>query len=179
MRRALTALAKDGLTTNVDRSVGSQERLSLDSARFVHIPSSRIHQASEIPLALQADGSVDILNKPEDPVVIDEIRRWSAKQRLPEKGKISPAVVHLHPMEPLNRGLSQNDKPSSRSLSQLRAPEVPVPSAPAPEARPVLVPATTTGKERSVRVDPIPSISSAAPEPASTPEPVPSSKAES
>jgi hypothetical protein len=176
MRRALNALAKDALTANVDRSSVPKESLSLNSARFVHIPSSRILQASEIPLALQADGSVDILNKPDDPVVIDEIRRWSAKQRLPEKGKISPAVVHLHPMEPLNSGPSHNVRPSSKGVSQVRSPDVPASSAPAPGPGPVSIPAITTDRPSPASVAPI---GAAAPEPARAPEPVSSSKAES
>ncbi|MFN9644487.1 MAG: hypothetical protein ACK6BG_05050 [Cyanobacteriota bacterium] len=171
MRRALNALARDVLTANADRSAASQQSIGFNSARFVHIPSSRIRQASEIPLALQSDGSVDILNKPEDPVVIDEIKRWSAKQTLPEKGKISPAVVQLHPMEPLSSASSPNDRPSPVAISRPPSSDALVPSLPAVHSGPDSIPASATERPSSASVDSAPPISAAAPEPARTPEP--------
>lgn len=176
MRRALNALARDVSTANADRSAASQQSIGLNSARFVHILSSRIRRASEIPLALQSDGSVDILNKPEDPVVIDEIKRWSAKQSLPEKGKISPAVVHLHPMEPLSSASSSNDRPSPVANSRPPSPDALVPSLPAVHSGSDSIRASATERPNSASVDSAPPISAAALEPARTPEPPESAK---
>jgi hypothetical protein len=177
MRRALTALTKESLTINPKQAKNPNTSLHLDSARFVHIPSARIRQASEIPLALQADGSVDILNKPEDPVVIDEIKRWSAKQTLPEKGKISPAVIHLHPMEPLKSVPLQQQTLSSRNSSQQSSAESTLPPTSSPEPMANPVPAATSAVEESSDADSTPPLSSSAtPESASPPEPLPASR---
>lgn len=87
MRRALLALpAPDGSTPRIE------------PARHVHVPSRRIASATEVPLAIQSDGSIDILSRPKEPVVIEEIQQWSAGQRPPAAGSVSPAVVHLHPV---------------------------------------------------------------------------------
>lgn len=87
MRRALQSLpAPDGSTPRVV------------NARHVHVPSRRIASSTEVPLALQSDGSIDILSRPKEPAVIEEIRDWSAGQRPPAPGNVSPAVVHLHPV---------------------------------------------------------------------------------
>jgi hypothetical protein len=121
MRRALQALpAPDGSTPRVV------------NARHVHIPSRRIASATEVPLALQSDGSIDILSRPKEPAVIEEIRDWSAGQRPPSAGSVSPAVVHLHPVSeeiPL--------QPSAADLGEEAAPPamaVPAPSEAAPVA---------------------------------------------
>jgi hypothetical protein len=179
MRRALTALSQESLTANASDSKDPKGYLNLDEARFVHIPSSRIRQSSEIPLALQADGSVDILNKPDDPVIIDEIKRWSSKQRLPVKGKISPAVVHLHPMEPLKIGSSQKEQPAFSRTTSGRFDEAAVPPMPVRESKPIAVPATTSGGDAPSGSNSTPSISTTPPEPVSSTQPVPPSEAES
>jgi hypothetical protein len=75
------------------------EKARIESARLIHIPSSRISAATEVPLALQADGSVDILSRPKEAAVVEEIRNWSSRQPLPAAGSVTPAVVHLHPLE--------------------------------------------------------------------------------
>lgn len=120
MRRAMQALpAPDGSTPRVV------------NARHVHIPSRRIASATEVPLALQSDGSIDILSRPKEPAVLDEIRDWSAVQRPPAAGSVSPAVVHLHPVSeelPL--------RPSAADLSPdaAVAPEAPPAAVTAPVA---------------------------------------------
>ncbi len=147
MRKALNSLSQTGMASPDDISVPSIEKFRIDPARFVHVPSTRIRRASEIPLALQADGSVDILNQPDDPVIIDEINRWSAKQKLPEKGKISPAVVHLHPMEPLGvgRNSSENKQNGGVATSQQQptSPPATSPLAAPPESSAVATPRST------------------------------------
>lgn len=77
---------------------GETKSLAIDMARMVHVPSSRIQKSAQVPLALQSDGTVDILTQPDDPAILEEIRTWSSKQILPSKGRMVPAVVHLHPM---------------------------------------------------------------------------------
>lgn len=171
MRRALSDLAKDALTGKASSPGGPNQSLSLDPARFVHIPSSRIHRSSEIPLALQADGTVDILSKPEDPAVIDEIKQWSAKQKLPEQGKISPAVVHLHPLQPLSIGSSEEDRSFSNRPSPRRSTEAPIPSSTSVEVKSTSVVAPAYGQSGGpLLTTPLPATSSAAPEASTPPE---------
>jgi hypothetical protein len=75
------------------------EKARIESARLIHIPSRHVSTATEVPLALQADGSVDILSRPKEAAVVEEIRLWSSRQPLPAAGSVTPAVVHLHPLE--------------------------------------------------------------------------------
>lgn len=75
---------------------GSPSRVAM--ARVVHVPSSRVRAAAEVPVALQSDGSVDILSQPGEAGVVEEIRDWSSQQQAPPPGQVAPAVVHLHPM---------------------------------------------------------------------------------
>jgi hypothetical protein len=88
MRRALQGLPTPG---------GAAARIG--NARLIHIPSRRVSAPAEVPLALQSDGSVDILSRPREEAVVEEIRDWSAKQAPPSEGSVTPAVVHLHPIE--------------------------------------------------------------------------------
>lgn len=70
----------------------------LDTARMVYVPSSSISQPVEVPLALQSDGSVDILEVPANPALLGEIRSWSRQQRPLTRGSLTPTVVRLHPL---------------------------------------------------------------------------------
>ncbi|MFM7312025.1 MAG: hypothetical protein ACKO0M_02470, partial [Cyanobium sp.] len=70
----------------------------LDTARRVVLSSSRISRPSEVLLALQSDGSIDVLEPPSDPAALDEIESWSRQQRRPATGALVPAVVHLRPL---------------------------------------------------------------------------------
>lgn len=100
MRKALNTLtfhSQGGDNNSTVRSKGVSKIL-LEPARIVHVPSRKINRQIEVPLALQADGTVDILNQPDDPGVVEEIKNWSNKQQLPAQGRMTPAVVHLHPM---------------------------------------------------------------------------------
>ncbi len=101
-------------------------KVHIESARLIHIPSSRISAATEVPLALQADGSVDILSRPKETAVVEEIRNWSSRQPLPAAGSVTPAVVHLHPLED-----AQPLRPAAPS-----APEPVSTPAPTPEKAP-------------------------------------------
>lgn len=101
MRKALHSLTFKGQQEAGRVGQTASENLSIDTARIIHVPSKRLKRAADVPLAIQSDGSVDILNKPDDPAVLDEIKSWSASQQLPSKGRMTPAVVHLHPLSPI------------------------------------------------------------------------------
>lgn len=70
----------------------------LSTARSVIVPSSAVTRPVEVPLALQSDGSVDVLEPPSDPAVLREIDGWSRQQRLPASGSVQPALLQLHPL---------------------------------------------------------------------------------
>lgn len=112
MRKALKNLSDSLKTTTVEGQNNGASLIAVDQARVIHVPSSRVKRFSEVPLALQSDGTVDILNSPDDPEVVEEIRTWSSKQQLPEKGRMAPAVVQLHPLPP------QQKSPVSENLTQ-------------------------------------------------------------
>ncbi len=88
MRQALKTLPAPGGTPT-----------QIETARHIHVPSRRISAPTEVPLALQADGSVDILSQPKEAAVVEVVRDWSARQPLPAEGHVAPAVLHLHPIE--------------------------------------------------------------------------------
>ena len=88
MRQALKTLPAPGGTPT-----------QIEQARHIHVPSRRISAPTEVPLALQADGSVDILSRPKEAAVVEVVRDWSARQPLPAEGHVAPAVLHLHPIE--------------------------------------------------------------------------------
>lgn len=98
-------------------------------ARVVHVPSRRVTHSTPVPLAMQSDGSVDILSKPDSPEVIEEIQSWSSRQSAPAKGTVKPTIVHLEPLpedaKPMKVGKSS---PPSPNLTQ---------SANRSEARPI------------------------------------------
>jgi hypothetical protein len=138
MRRALTSLITitSDDSVKVKRITAEKDVLNLDSARFVHVPSTRIRRSTEVPLALQSDGTVDILNRPDDPAILEEITRWSTKQKLPEKGKFTAAVVHLHPLMP------ETSAPTAKTMTQTNPQPQPLaptanrskPAAPEPQS---------------------------------------------
>ena len=78
-------------------SSGSGNKPRITASRIVHVPSIRVRQPTTVPLAVQPDGSVDILANPDNPAVVDEIRRWSARQT-PSGTGVTAAVVHLEPI---------------------------------------------------------------------------------
>ena len=190
MRQALNSLAHSVGSAKTDRVDRPNEkiRLELDQARFIHVPSSKIRHASEVPLALQADGTVDILNQPDDPAIIEEINRWSAKQKLPAKGKISPAVIHLHPMEPLESTQTSSRQTVTTTSQQpairpqQKTSEAVTPPLQSPPSSNASSAPTTSGNlpSASGAVAPAVPISSAAPQPSvNADNPVPPGAAES
>jgi len=144
MRRALYGLA-------ASKGVPS----SVMAARVVHVPSLRVRQSTPVPLAVQADGSVDILTKPDNPAVVDEIRQWSSRQTTSSQPGVTAAVVHLEPL-----------------------PEAPLTPQPAPAqptaAAPIPAPLATSSRPAAAEATPAPSPARVAvAEPAVVPSPPP------
>ena len=162
MRRALHGLATSkGAATSVT------------AARVVHVPSLRVRQSTPVPLAVQPDGSVDILTKPDNPAVVDEIRQWSSRQPTSGQAGVTAAVVHLEPLPeaprdpqpapiptstaaPIQTPVATNSRPaaaepavapSTPPVAAAPAPEVaaPPPPAAAPSASSSLPPGSATG----------------------------------
>lgn len=132
MRKALQSLSTGPSSVDQQLSQPKVERSTVNSARVIHIPSSKVRRSADVPLALQPDGSVDILNSPDDPAVVEEIKTWSSKQELPSKGSISPAIVHLHRVAPptevvINR--QQNRQPDYSPQETTGPATAPAPTA--------------------------------------------------
>jgi len=162
MRRALHGLAA---------SKGAPA--SVTAARVVHVPSLRVHKSTPVPLAMQPDGSVDILTKPDNPAVVDEIRQWSSRQSTSGQPGVTAAVVHLEPLPeapsnpappvaratavaPVPAPVATSSRPASAepvaapspppvAVAPAPAAPAPVAAAPAPEAAPAAAPAPSAG----------------------------------
>ena len=108
------------------------------TARVIHVPSSSVTSSIDVPLAIQSDGSVDILQTPDNPAVIKEIDTWSRRQHRPAVGSLVPAVIHLHPLES-----APVIAPASQPAPQASIPRAgsSVPPAPASNAAARLAPA--------------------------------------
>lgn len=70
----------------------------LQQGRVIHVPSIRVSKPTQVPLALQADGTVDVLSQPDDPAVIEDIKEWSSRQPAQAPETVTPTVVNLHPL---------------------------------------------------------------------------------
>lgn len=143
-------------------------------ARMVYVPSRSVIQPVEVPLALQSDGSVDILQAPANTAVLAEIDSWSRQQRLPASGSLVPAVVHLHPLSPSVTSTSAAvtssppASPSASTISRRRSPA----AALTPQVQPSSeLPSRASSAAQSTVVIPIPSEASAAKSPLNTGEP--------
>jgi len=147
MRRALNAI-----------SIPSplQPPAQLEAARVVHVPSMKVSRAIAVPLALQSDGSVDLLSKPEDPAVLEAIRGWSGRQDPPGLGRVAPAIVHVEPLKELPplRSTTGKAQPAARSsdsiLSTNQAPAAL--DSPSPAVTP---PPTSSAPEPSTAAPPV------------------------
>jgi hypothetical protein len=133
MRKALNSLVTNSLVVSGRSQSSPQTSLSVDTARIVHVPSAKVRREADVPLALQSDGTVDILNTPDDPAVVEEIKTWSSKQQLPAKGRITPAVVHLHPLAPGQQSGSHSQTVGSEAAAKVTEPP---PTSPPPQLNP-------------------------------------------
>lgn len=156
--------------------------MGISGARVVHIPSSRVSRSTPVPLAVQGDGSVDILSKADDPAVVEEIRNWSKRQAPSGGGGVTAAIVHLEPMpeappvlspsRPLRPTVATRQSQPSATITPLnpasatRPAPAPAPaprdsvSAPVVQAAPIAAPAPVVVQSQ------VP-----APAPAAAPEP--------
>jgi hypothetical protein len=90
-------------------------------ARVVHVPSARVTKSTPVPLAIQDDGSVDILYKPVSPAVVEEIDSWSSRQKAPEPGSVAPTVVNLEPIPSAPAPVAQTSvRPTTEPVSWQR-----------------------------------------------------------
>jgi hypothetical protein len=145
MRRALHGLAA---------SKGAPSTVT--AARVVHVPSLRVQKSTPVPVAVQSDGSVDILTKPDNPAVVDEIRQWSSRQSTSGQPGVTAAVVHLEPLPeaprrpepplartttvaPIPAPVATSSRPAAAEPAAAPTPP-PVAVAPAPAAAPVAAP---------------------------------------
>ena len=93
----LPSMWRDPMRQAILQLPGAPRRIS--TARVIHVPSPSVTRTTEVPLAIQSDGSVDILQTPDNPAVIKEIDTWSRHQPRPAVGSLVPAVIHLQPLE--------------------------------------------------------------------------------
>ncbi|MEA5391609.1 hypothetical protein VB738_10110 [Cyanobium gracile UHCC 0139] len=121
----------------------------LQQARVIHVPSTRVSRPTQVPLAVQADGSVDVLSQPDDPAVIEDIKEWSSRQPAQAPGTVTPTVVNLQPLPDEVRSTPAPVRVSPvASSAPVAPPPVPAavtvaPVAEAPAATPA--PAGSTG----------------------------------
>jgi len=155
MRRALHGLAA---------SKGAPA--SVTAARVVHVPSLRVHKSTPVPLAVQPDGSVDILTKPDNPAVVDEIRQWSSRQSSSGQPGVTAAVVHL---EPLPEAPRTPEPPLARTATV-----TPIPAPVATSSRPAAAEPAAAPSPPPVAVAPAPVAAPPAPEVAPAAAPAPS-----
>jgi hypothetical protein len=102
----------------------------LQQGRVIYVPSTRVSKPTQVPLALQADGTVDVLSHPDDPAVIEDIKEWSSRQTAPAAGSVTPAVVHLQPI-PAEKPVPASPAPARVSpVASAPTPPPPVPAAP-------------------------------------------------
>ncbi|MCT0229514.1 hypothetical protein KQ306_01375 [Synechococcus sp. CS-1324] len=99
----------------------------IQQARMVHVPSRRLRSSEQVPVAIHADGTVQVLRRPAAPEALRDIEEWSQRQSLPDAGKVVAAVVSLEPL------------PSAPDPANSQAAALPVPVA-APVATPVAAP---------------------------------------
>ena len=106
-------------------------------ARVVHVPSTRVTRSTSVPLAIQSDGSVDILTQPDSPEVVKEIESWSNRQSPPPQNTVAPAVVHLEPLPEDPKPLSSDSQAASTTERHTPPVTEQRPIKPLPQAAPI------------------------------------------
>jgi hypothetical protein len=81
----------------------------VQSATLVHVPSRHLQASEQIPVALHADGTTEVLRPPTNPAALKDIEDWSSRQQLPEPGKVTAAVVNLDPLPATEIPVAQAD----------------------------------------------------------------------
>ena len=159
----LPSLWRDPMRQAILQLPGAPRRIA--TARVIHVPSLSVSRSTEVPLAIQSDGSVDILQTPDNPSVIKEIDSWSRHQQRPAVGSVMPAVIHLDPLEPAPV-LTPESRPAPQAPIRVTAPAV-EPAAQSPSAvTPVQAPAAPIAEAPLPAALPAPVASAPVSEPA-------------
>ena len=118
----------------------------LQQGRVIYVPSTRVSKPTQVPLAVQADGTVDVLSQPDDPAVIEDIKEWSRRQPTQAAGSVTPTVVNLHPIPAEVRSTPVPARVSPVASAPIAPPPVPAAATPAAQApAPAPVPAGAGG----------------------------------
>jgi hypothetical protein len=118
----------------------------LQQGRVIYVPSTRVSKPTQVPLAVQADGTVDVLSQPDDPAVIEDIKEWSRRQPTQAAGSVTPTVVNLHPIPAEVRSTPVPARDSPVASAPIAPPPVPAAATPAAQApAPAPVPAGAGG----------------------------------
>ncbi len=118
----------------------------LQQARVIYVPSTRVSKPTQVPLAIQADGTVDVLSQPDDPAVIEDIKEWSSRQPAQAPGTVTPTVVNLQPLPAEVRTTPAPAKVSPVATAPIAPPPVPAAATVAPVAEaPATAPAPAAG----------------------------------
>jgi hypothetical protein len=113
----------------------------LQQGRVIYVPSTRVSKPTQVPLAVQADGTVDVLSRPDDPAVIEDIKEWSSRQPAQAPGTVTPTVVNLQPIPPEVRATPAPAKVSPVASAPIAPPPAPAaPSAVSAAEGPAAVP---------------------------------------
>ncbi|MEA5416545.1 hypothetical protein [Synechococcus sp. BA-132 BA5] len=104
----------------------------LQQGRVIHVPSMRVSKPTQVPLAVQADGTVDVLSQPDDPAVIEDIKEWSSRQPAQAPGTVTPTVVNLQPLPAEVRATPAPAKVSPMASAPIAPPPVPASTSVAP-----------------------------------------------
>jgi len=86
---------------------------TIREARVLHVPSSRVQKPTTVPLAIQADGSVDILGSGDQPGVVEEVRHWSRNQASRNASGVSATLLHLEPLPTVGPAVLSPERPAS------------------------------------------------------------------
>jgi hypothetical protein len=170
MRRALHAIT---LSTPL------KPPAQLEAARVVHVPSLKVMRTTAVPLALQSDGSVDLLSKPDDPAVLEAIRGWSGRQDLPASGRMAPAIVHVEPLKelpPLRSVARSSSSAPSLGPSTTHSQSSPAVVTPAASLNPKPSPSGPSPVSEAPAASPAPPASGVAETPVSTSQPLPAAE---
>jgi hypothetical protein len=104
----------------------------LQQGRVIYVPSTRVSKPTQVPLAVQADGTVDVLSQPDDPAVIEDIKEWSSRQPAQAPGTVTPTIVNLQPIPAEASPTPAPAKVSRVATAPVAPPPVPTAASVAP-----------------------------------------------
>ncbi len=104
----------------------------LQQGRVIYVPSTRVSKPTQVPLAVQADGTVDVLSQTDDPAVIEDIKEWSSRQPAQVPGTVTPTIVNLQPIPTEDSSTPAPAKVSPVATAPIAPPPVPATASVAP-----------------------------------------------